>query len=195
VDLKLAILIRKKYPYLVKKKYCFKKYCITPIRRQDIQKIRKWRNEQIDVLRQTKPLTAEDQTRYYNKEITRTFFAKEPDLILFSFLLNNLCIGYGGLVHLNWSSKKAEVSFLTKTERNENKEVYQKDFRAFFKLIKKLAFEELEFNRLFTETYEIRPYVIKLLEEMKFVLKRRKKKYMKIKGIYIDSLIHECLKD
>ena len=193
--LKLTALIRKKYPSLGKKKYCFKKYCITPIRRQDIQKIRKWRNEQIDILRQTKTLTAEAQIRFYNKEITRSFYSKEPDMILFSFLLNNSCIGYGGLVHINWPSKKAEVSILTKTERNDDKEVYQKDFSAFFKLIKKLAFEELEFNSLVTETYEIRTYVIKLLEEMKFVLKRRKEKHMKIKGTYVDSLIHECLKD
>lgn len=187
--------VKKKYSFLRKKKYCLGKYCLIPIRRKDIQKIRKWRNDQIDVLRQTKPLTVEDQIRYYNNEITRSFYDKEPNMILFSFLFKDLCIGYGGLVHINWHSKRAEISIIIQTERNQKLNVYRKDFRAFFLLIKKLAFEELELNRLVTETYEIRPHVIKLLREMKFKLEGRMKKHVKIKGTYVDSLMHVCVKN
>ena len=192
--LKLAPLVKKKYPSLSKNKYCVGKYCITPLRRKDIQKIRIWRNEQIDVLRQTKLLSKKEQIRYYNGEITRSFYQKQPKMILFSILLNDSCIGYGGLVHIDWSSKRGEISIITKTERNYDQKIYRKDFRAFFKLIKKLAFEELGLNRLVTETYEIRPYVIKLLEDMTFKEDRRMKKKVKIKEKYFDSLIHGCLK-
>ena len=37
-----------------------------------------------------------------------------------SFLKDNECIGYGGLVHVNWQDMNAEVSLVLNTEFNEN---------------------------------------------------------------------------
>ena len=105
----------KKYEFLHKEKsyFHFKQYYITPIRKKDIQSIRKWRNEQLDVLRQKKPISVKEQSIYYNKIIKKSFQQKKPSIILFSFLFKKKCIGYGGLVHINWKEKQAEVSFLS----------------------------------------------------------------------------------
>ena len=40
--------------------------------------------------------------------------------VLFNYLHNGKCIGYGGLVHINWIDKNAEVSFIMDTELEEN---------------------------------------------------------------------------
>lgn len=183
-----------KYPFLKKRKYSYKKYSIIPLRKKDIQLIKKWRNEQIDVLRQKKKLSTKDQIRYYNKLEKNSFYVKKPETILFSFLLEEKCIGYGGFVHIDWKVKRAEISIIVKSSRNDELKIYKKDFQAFFHIIKDLAFNEIGFNRLTTETYDIRPYVIKLLEKMEFKLEGRMKKHIKINNIYVDSLIHGYLK-
>ena len=47
---------KEKYNFINLKNSTYKKYKIKIIRKGDIQKIKKWRNEQIDILRQTKKL-------------------------------------------------------------------------------------------------------------------------------------------
>ena len=105
--------------YLCLKRQTVKKdnYLLTAIRKEDIQKIRKWRNEQMDILRQDKPISYEDQEIYYLKSLVPNFSEKHPENILLSFLEDNKLIGYGGLVHINWETNSAEVSFLLETKR------------------------------------------------------------------------------
>ena len=160
-----------------------------------MQSIRKWRNDQIDVLRQNQFLTEEDQIEYFNTVIKRTYDEKEPECMLFSLMLKNTCIGYGGLTNIDWISKSAEISFVLDTNQIIESKVYRKHFLAFLNMIISLIFVELEFNRLFTETYDIRPLHIKILEEVGFKLEERLKKHVYIKSSYVDSLIHGFLRD
>ena len=53
------------------------------------------------------------------QNFSKLFETDQPYQILFSFLKNNEFIGYGGLVHINWEEKKAEISFLLNTKINE----------------------------------------------------------------------------
>ena len=76
-------------------------YKLVPIRYEDRFLIMKWRNEQIYHLRQTQPLTTEDQEHYFNGPVAQLFEQDHPSQILFSYLENDICIGYGGLVHIN----------------------------------------------------------------------------------------------
>jgi len=108
---------KRKYSFLPGKKYCLNKYSLVPLRERDVESIRKWRNEQIDILRQNKPLTKDEQSKYYHQVIKKSFYEKKPKIILFSFLIKNACIGYGGFVHIDWDSKKAELSFILDTNR------------------------------------------------------------------------------
>ena len=69
-------------------------YSIIPIRYMDIQKIRKWRNEQINVLRQEKILSENQQTAYYESMIKESFSENQPTIILFSFLHGKICCNF-----------------------------------------------------------------------------------------------------
>ena len=91
-------------------------YKIVPIRFEDRLDIMQWRNEQIYHLRQAKPLTAADQENYFVNTVAKLFDEEKPAQILFSYLENDVCIGYGGLVHINWIDKNAEISFIMNTE-------------------------------------------------------------------------------
>lgn len=184
-----------KYAFLGKNEYVYKKYNLKPLRKKDIQLIRKWRNEQIDVLRQKKNISINEQKKYYNYLEKKSFYVKKPESILFSIILDKKCIGYGGFVHIDWESQRAEISIVTMTSRNKNLNTYKKDFLAFFHIIQDLGFNELRFNRLTTETYDIRPYVMDLLKKTGFKLEGRMIKHVKIQNQYVDSLIHGLLKE
>ena len=80
----------------------------------------KWRNEQIYHLRQSELLTEESQERYFQDIVSKLFNQKEPDQLLFSFLKNDKIIGYGGLVHINWTDRNAEISFIMDTNEEKN---------------------------------------------------------------------------
>jgi hypothetical protein len=165
-------------------------YSITPIRYIDIQEIRRWRNEQIDVLRQEKIITPEQQTQYYESVIKKSFFEYQPTIILFSFFLEKDCVGYGGLTNINWKLKNAELSFICETKRSKKTGLYQKDFSVFLKLIKQLSFEYLKFVKLYTETYDIRDNHIKILEEHEFILTSTLIKNKPIRKERINVLFH-----
>jgi RimJ/RimL family protein N-acetyltransferase len=159
--------------------------------------IRKWRNEQIEILRQKNLLTVEDQKRYWNKVILPSISSDAPDIILFSYLFMNNLIGYGGLTHIDWSAKRAEVSFLLKTELTRDYGKHPKYFDIFLKILKKIAFDELKLQRLFTETYDLRPYHVTVLEKNNFKFEERKRYhiFLETEGRYVDSLIHGCQAD
>jgi len=182
------------YRCLGKQQYSIGNYSIIPIREEDILSIKNWRNEQIKYLRQSKPLSEEDQIKYYKNVIMKTFNEIKPNQILFSFLLDQKCIGYGGLVHIDWNSQSAEVSFLTETKRADKNEQFSEDLNNFLKLIFIVAFEEIIFNQLDLETFEIDPLTIEILENFGFKLEKNLKKHVFINGKYFDSLIHTFLR-
>lgn len=166
------------------------KYTLIPIRKEDIFLIKEWRNQQIKILRQKSELTDDDQLRYYDKVIVELFEQAAPTQLLFSYLCDNTLIGYGGLVHISWIDKRAEVSFLLNTERTKNAEIYTRDFLHFLSLIKELAFIELGFNRIFTETYNVRDLHVSILEQSGFVPEGILRQHIILDGIPVDSLIH-----
>lgn len=172
----------------------FGSYALIPIREQDVLMIKEWRNGQMKILRKKDLLSDEDQKRYFSEVICPLFGQSNPDQILFSFLHDHQLIGYGGLVHINWIDQRGEISFLAETARFEDKTLYRKDFSAFLKMIKKLAFEELGFNKIFTETFDIREHHVNILEEEGFVMEGRLKKHNLIEDQWIDSLMHGFLK-
>tara|TARA_B100000029_G_scaffold375885_1_gene370364 strand:+ start:818 stop:1396 length:579 start_codon:yes stop_codon:yes gene_type:complete len=181
----------KKYSILSVNDVRFKEYKITPLRKIDIQKIRLWRNNQINILRQNVKLSARDQIKYYNNIVGKSFFQKKPKLILFSFLLKNSCIGYGGFVHINWEKNLGEISFLLDTNRGNKVEIYKKEFRIFLRLIFGVDWKQLGFKKIVAETYNIRPNHVKVLENFGFKYQKRRKKDKLIDGKVVDTLIHE----
>ncbi len=164
---------------------------LRPLRWEDRVPIRQWRNEQIDVLRQTAPLSSEDQDSYYRTVLAPQFQEPEPRQILWALEESGNLIGYGGLVHLVWSDKRGEVSFLAETSRLDEK--LATDWTAYLGLLVPLARDELGLHKLTTETYSSRPHLIPILESQGFVLEGTLRDHHRIDDQYVDSLAHGLL--
>jgi RimJ/RimL family protein N-acetyltransferase len=164
------------------------KWSIVPIRMEDRHVIREWRNEQMFHLRQSKFLSKEDQDHYFNTTVKDLFSQEKPNQILFSYLENDEFIGYGGLVHINWIDKNAEVSFLTKTDVKGT--AYETSMVNFMGLLDKVTFKELDFHKLFTYAFDVRPEIYETLEKSGFHKETTLKEHCHFDGKFIDVLIH-----
>ena len=153
----------KNYKALNKQVYSEGIYSIVPIRFEDRIDIMNWRNDQIYHLRQSLPLTNQDQDNYFNTIINQLFEEEKPSQLLFSYLENDICIGYGGLVHINWIDKNSEISFVMNTKLE--KDMFKFHWGTFLQLLENIAFNELNFHKIFTYAYDIRPHLFELLIE------------------------------
>jgi hypothetical protein len=178
----------KNYKALKKQVYSEGIYSIVPIRYEDRMDIMKWRNEQIYHLRQNKPLTIVDQDKYFKNIVEPLFNNERPSQILFSFLENEKCVAYGGLVHINWIDKNAELSFIMNTELENTKfKIY---WKIFISLIEDVSFNEIFFHKIFTFAYDIRPLLYEVLEESGFLLEAVLKEHVFFQSDYINVKIH-----
>jgi RimJ/RimL family protein N-acetyltransferase len=181
-----------KYISLKNQYYEINNAYIIPIREEDKYLIMQWRNEQLYHLRQNKLLTKDDQDKYFSEVINPSFFELTPKQILFSFIKDNECIGYGGLVHISWKNRNAEISFIMKTElENENFEIL---WITYLNLIEKVAFEDLGLHKIFTYAFDLRPRLYKALLYCKFNEEARLREQVKFDNKYIDVVIHSKIK-
>lgn len=167
---------------------------IRPISINDIEQIRRWRNKQMDVLRQKKSITFSEQILYYNSVLLPTFSQAFPNQIIFSYFKNKNLIGYGGLVHISWENKRSEMSFLLNPNFIATENIYEEYFLQFINFMKEVNFNELNFHKIFTETYSQRSFHISVLEKAGFVLEGVLRDHVVINNIYINSLIHSLIK-
>jgi RimJ/RimL family protein N-acetyltransferase len=163
-------------------------FSIVPLRYEDRLDILKWRNEQIYHLRQNKLLTVEDQEKYFNTVVDTLFNQEQPNQILFSYLENGVCIGYGGLVHINWIDKNAEISFIMDTAFE--KDNFHANWTKYLSLIEEVAFENLKFHKIFTYAFDLRPHLYLALQDASFIEETRLKEHCFFDGEYIDVVIH-----
>ena len=175
------------YKCLSKQTYSLNEYQIVPIRDQDRYDIMQWRNEQIYHLRQSKLLDKESQDKYFDTVVSKLFVAEKPDQILFSYLENGVCIGYGGLVHINWIDKNAELSYIMNTKNELN---FNAHWSNFLTLIEQVAFEELQFHKIFTYAFDLRPHLYKVLEENGYKKEAILKEHCFFDNEFIDVIIH-----
>jgi len=181
------------YSCLSTQQFEYGDYKIIPVQKEEIENIRLWRNNQMDILRQETKISSKEQKIYYKENIWPKMEEIEPNTILVSIHLNHKMIGYGGLVNISWVHKRAEVSFLSDPNRSQNIKFYNKDFSSFLNLIKLVGFDDLGLNRLYTETYDIRDKHISILESNGFKKEGVWRQHIYIKGKSIDSILHGCL--
>ncbi len=166
----------------------FENYSLQPIRDIDKYEIMKMRNEQIFHLRQTQLLNKESQEKYFKEVVDNLFEQTHPNQFLFSFFHNNIFVGYGGLVHINWIDKNAEISFIMKTKLE--KDYFSFYWSNFLKLIEKVAFEEMKFHKIFTYAFDMRPHLYEILLESNYNEEARLKEHCFFDNKYIDVVIH-----
>jgi RimJ/RimL family protein N-acetyltransferase len=176
------------YKVLSKQTFTEGDFSIVPIRFEDRLDIMKWRNEQIYHLRQAKPLTEENQNAYFEQVVSKLFDQEQPNQLLFSFLKKDTCIGYGGLVHINWVDKHAEISFIMDTELEENH--FHEYWSIYLKLIEQVAFKDLLFHKLFVYAFDLRPHLYDVLVKNNYFLDAKLKEHCFFNGKFIDVVIH-----
>jgi RimJ/RimL family protein N-acetyltransferase len=180
------------YKCLSKQIYSLNEYQIVPIRDQDRYDIMQWRNEQIYHLRQSKPLDKKSQDKYFDTVVTKLFKVENPDQLLFSYLENGICIGYGGLVHINWIDRNAEISFVLNTSLEIK---FVDHWCSFLSLIEQVAFKELQFHKIFTYAFDLRPLLYIALEKSKFTKEAVLKNHTYFDNEFIDVVIHSKLRE
>lgn len=161
----------------------------------DLEELRRWRNTQQEVLRQQEPLTADHQKQWFEQRVDPSYALARPPEILVVVAAADGPVSYGGLTNIEWVSHRAELSFLTATERAEEPAVYDCDFARFLSWVKSFAFGELGLHRVFAETWAARTRHIELLEEAGFVLEGRLRQHIVKGGVLQDALIHGMLAD
>lgn len=165
-------------------------YSLVPIRDEDKYDIMNWRNNQLDILRQEIVLSIEQQEIYFKTVVDKLFDVENPKQLLFSFLENNKLIGYGGLVHIDWETKTAEVSFLSETSRNKNADMFISDWVNYLSILKKVANDYLNFKSIYTYAYDLRPNLYIALQQAGFTEINRRKNHININDKNVDVVIH-----
>lgn len=176
------------YKALNKQSYSIGNYSIVPIRMEDKLDIMKWRNDQIYHLRQNKPLSEKDQVRYFETVVKKLFEEQHPNQLLFSYLEGGKCIGYGGLVHINWIDNNAEISFIMNTELE--KDYFHFHWITYLGLIEQLAFEQLEFHKIFIYAFDLRPHLYSTVEVAGFAKEAVFREHCFFQGEYKDIVIY-----
>lgn len=176
------------YKCLCVSKYSSNDFHIEPLRNEDMYEIMDIRNEQIYHLRQSEPLTKENQEKYFATIVDNLFELEKPNQLLFSFFENDIFKGYGGLVHINWVDRNAEISFVMKTDLE--KENFAKYWSNYLMLIEKVAFEELNFHKIFTYAFDLRPHLYVVLNSCGFKEEARLKEHCLFDGKFLDVVYH-----
>jgi len=176
------------YKVLNKQVFSSGDFSLVPIRIDDRYAIMRWRNEQIYHLRQNKALTETDQDSYFVNIISKLFDEENPSQILFSYLEGEKCIGYGGLVHINWLDKNAEISFVMDTVMEED--FFTFHWNTYLGLIEEIAFKEINLHKIFTYAFDLRSKLYDALEGRGYVREARLKEHCFFEGRLIDVLIH-----
>ncbi len=161
---------------------------IIPIRHEDRYLIMQWRNDQMYHLRQSKQLTKEDQDAYFENVVSTLFSKDQPEQLLFSFLKDDELIGYGGLVHINWTDKNAEISFLMNTVLE--KEHFEEYWFIYLGMIEKIAFQQLSFHKIFTYAFDLRPKLYDVLESFDYRIDAILKEHCFVNGEFKNVIIH-----
>ena len=163
-------------------------YSIVPLRYEDRFSIMKWRNEQIYHLRQARPLTEDDQQRYFDNVVSKLYDNPKPDQILFSYLEKGVCIGYGGLVHINWIDRNGEISFIMDTQLES--EHFAEHWSNYLAMLKAVAFDDLCLHKIYTYAFDLRPHLYTMLEANGYKREATLKEHCLFNGEYKDVVLH-----
>jgi RimJ/RimL family protein N-acetyltransferase len=139
-------------------------------------------------LRQQKLLSVDDQEKYFSTVVAGLFEQEQPGQVLFSYLENDTCIGYGGLVHINWADRYAEISFIMNTALE--KDFFELHWTTYLSLIEGPAFKDLGLHKIFTYAFDLRPHLYTAVEKAGFKEEARLKEHCLFDDKFIDVVIH-----
>jgi hypothetical protein len=138
------------------------------------EEIRKWRDEQRDILRTKEDMSPSDYRQLLIEDECKRY-ANENHL--YGIAINNKFVAFGGLTHINWLTHSAELSFIC-----GHHEHYETAFRFHLRVSSEIWFSNSYYKGkvLISETYPFRTHHMELMEKSGF-----KKK----------SIIHELTRE
>jgi len=104
-----------------------------------------------------------------------------------------MLIGYCGVTNINFKNRSGEISFLADPDRVKDEKLYREDFLSALYMLCKYGFEEINLNKLFTETFSFRKTHLETLEEFGFKRDGILRNHHFTYGQYYDSVIHSLL--
>ena len=164
-----------------------------PVDESDLVELMRWRNEQQAVLRQQEALTLAHQQRWFAAVVEPSYQQPRPRALQVVSLNGDTRVAYGGLTNIEWVSRRAELSFLVSTELTDPIDRYAAEFRRFLEWTAAFCFDELGFNRIFTETWAFRNDHMGILEGFGFVFEGRMRHHVAKDGRVHDALLHGLL--
>ncbi len=164
-------------------------YTLVPIRAQDWEPIRQWRNEQRNILRQDDIIIKEEQEIYTEWYYAFEYGKSRPGILLYSFLLDNELIGSGGFGKIDWKNNWAETSFLLDRTIDFHYIHYKEEFMTFLKLLESHT-AHFGLHRWYSETFAFRTFHIQCLEEYGFEREGILVDHVRKDGKYIDVVMH-----
>lgn len=159
----------------------------------DLEFLRTWRNDQQSVLRQQEPLTPDHQERWFRNVVEPSYSERWPSALLVVATEEGEPVSYGGLTNIEWTSRRAELSFLAATDRATDSRLYRDEFTLFLRWVIEMTFDELQLHRLFTETWEFRHEHIGVLERCGFHVEGTMRDHVVKDGQFHDALLHGLL--
>lgn len=156
----------------------------------DLEYLRTWRNAQQVVLRQQQPLTPEHQEAWFRDVVAPSYRAPKPSALLVTVVQDGEPRAYGGLTNMEWVSRRAELSFLAASDRAADLPAYEDDFGDFLVWALAAAFEELDFNRVFTETWSFRVEHLGVLERAGMRKEGVMRQHVVKEGVAYDAVLH-----
>lgn len=170
---------------------CNKRYFF-PLSKEDLSHIKDWRNSQMDVLRQWRPLSDWNQENWYR------IVSEDDHQVVFSIKERNSdaapeLIGYCGITNIDYINRRGEISFLVDPSRAEDIDLYRLDFTAVLNYLCQYGLNELNLHKLFTETFEFRVDHISILEGFGMHRDGIIREHQYINGKYYNSVIHSIL--
>lgn len=163
-----------------------------PLSKGDLSHIKDWRNSQMDVLRQWRPLSDWNQENWYR------IVSEDDHQVIFSIKERNpdatpKLIGYCGITNIDYINRRGEISFLVDPSRGEDVDLYRLDFSAVLNYLCWYGFDGLNLHKLFTETFDFRVSHINILEEFGMHKDGIIREHQYINGKYHNSVIHSIL--
>lgn len=167
----------KSYLSLAKNIFTYNEAIFSPIRFSDRYKIMDWRNSQIFHLRQAALLTYDEQDQYFTNIVKPLLSSKKPKQYLFSYDYSGKFTGYGGLVHIDYELKAAELSFLVNPALGEDFE--QLSWDIYLQFAQELAFKQVGLSSISGYCYDTRSWLYPIYEKYNFQRKFEGSKFHK----------------
>lgn len=117
----------------------------------DMEQIRKWRNEQMSMLRTSYMLTKEMQEQFFKEVICNRNTNSRFWGVWVDDKIGNTFVGMAGLENIQWENRIAEISIITNPEKFHF-------IPNILEELMKVAFAELNLIVIHTEVYECSPY-------------------------------------